>query len=479
MSLARAVASNTAIQISGKVIGTILGILTVAVMTRHLGLTAYGEFTTATTFLQFFGILVDFGLTLTLIRLLAEPGADEQRVVSNVFTLRLASAAAFYGLAVAVGWLFPYSMQIKLGITLASFSYFGMTLSQTLVGVFQKKLAVARATIAEVAGRLVLFLGVVAVAKLGGGLLPIISLLIAGNAAQLTLNWIFVRRLVPVRLVYDRAYWLHVLRESWPVGVTVALNLVYLKSDVIILSLTRSQAEVGLYGAAYKVLDVITVVPSVFMGIVMPVLAAAWLAGDRAAFDRRLGRAFDFMIMLAVPLLVGTVPVATDLMTLVAGRDFAAAGPSLVILMGAGAAVFMSALFGYTVLAVGLQRRMIWGFATDAVLSLALYVWLIPRFGIMGAAAVTLFSEAFIAVVNVWVLRKHAHVRVSLRLAVKTLPAAALMYVCLIAVPSWPVLLRIALGAAVYFAALAAMRGVTREMIFSFLPERRPTPPAA
>ncbi len=102
MSLTRAIAGNTVVQVAGKFIGTLLGILTVAVMTRLLGLAGYGEFTTAISFLQFFGILVDFGLTLTMIRMISDAKAEETRVASNIFTLRLVSGIVFFGAAAGI-----------------------------------------------------------------------------------------------------------------------------------------------------------------------------------------------------------------------------------------------------------------------------------------------------------------------------------------------------------------------------------------
>jgi len=465
MSLTRAIAGNTVVQVAGKFIGVLLGILTVAVMTRHLGQAGYGQFTTAVSFLQFFGILVDFGLTLTMIRMLAEPGADESRIASNIFTLRLASGAAFFGTAALIGLLFPYPAVIKAAIALGSLSFLCISLSSVLVGVFQKKLAVHKAAAAEVAGRLVLFGGVVAASRLGWGLLAIVGILVAGNAAQLLLNLIFARRLLRLRPAFDRTLWREIVRQSWPLGLSIAFNLVYLKGDVIILSLTRPQNEVGLYGAAYKILDVITIIPTVFMGLVLPVLAGAWTAGDRAAFARRLGRAFDFLSLLAVPLAVGTFAVAGDLMGFVAGTEFAAAGAPLAVLMLAGSMVFWSALFGHAVIALGLQKKMIWGYAIDAAVSIALYLLFIPSYGAMGAAWVTLFSEAFIAAATAAVVLRGSGSRLPLRNLGKALLASLAMYLVLRWTGGVQVLPRVLIGMAVYAAALAALGGIDRDML--------------
>lgn len=452
--------SNTVIQVGGKFGGTVLGILTVAVLTRHLGQAGYGQFVTATSFLQFFGILADFGLTLTLLRMISRPEADETRLASNVFTLRLASATVFFGGAALLALAFPYPPAVKAAIAVGSLSFFMMSLTSVLSGVFQKHLATAWSAIAEVSGRAALFVGVLLAARLGYGLLAAIMMLVLGNLIQFSINLAFVRRLVPFRLAFHWPTWKRIITESWPIGLSIAFNLVYLKGDVVILSLFRPEAEIGLYGAAYKVLDVVTVIPMVFMGLVMPVLANAWQADDRKLFKRRLSRAFDFMSMLALPLMLGAWAVGTDLMALIAGSDFAASGQILGILIIGAAMVFWGGLFGHTVVALGLQRKMIWAYAIDAAISFALYFLLVPEFGAKAAAWITVFSEAFIALATMSAVLWKSGWRPRLGITVRCLLASALMYMFLVRAAAIHVAVLVPLGALVYFGVLFLLGGL-------------------
>jgi O-antigen/teichoic acid export membrane protein len=468
MSLSRAIAGNTAVQIAGKFIGTLLGLLTVSVMARHLGQAGYGRFTTVTSFLQFFGILVDFGLTLTMIRMVSRHDADEPKIASNIISLRFVSGAVFFGLAPLAALFFPYDRDIKAGIALATLSFLAISLSQVLTGIFQKHLAVHKAALAEVVGRAVLFGGVLFAARYGGGLDAIIIALVAGNVTQFLLSFIAARKLTTIRPAFDAALWKQIIIESWPIGVSIAFNLIYLKGDVLILSLVRPQAEVGLYGAAYKVLDVITVIPTVFMGVVLPVLATDWQAGRRDEFRRRMGRAFDFMAMISIPLAIGALAVSRDLMVLVAGKDFAESGLYLAVLMFAGLAVFFSALFGHAIVAAGAQRKMILAYAIDAAISVVLYFALVPKLGGLGAAFVTVFSEVFIALIAYAAMAKIAAIRPQMAIAWRALVAALVMYGVLYALSGIEVLIRIAIGMLVYFGALYALGGIPKEAIAMF-----------
>ncbi len=472
MSRTAAIAKNTIIQVVGRTFGTIFGLITLGVMTRYLGTTGYGAFTTVTSFLQFFGILVDFGLSLTTVAMLAEHGADKDKIASNIFTLRIISAALFFAIAPLVVLAFPYSHEIKSGVGVAAASFFMIALNQVLTSMLQKELRMARAAAAEVIGRSGLLLGVLAVAHWHLGLSWMLSTLVLGNALTALWNWLLVRKLVRVDWRFDWPVWKEIFDRSWPIALAITFNLVYLKGDVIVLSLTRSQEEVGIYGAAYKILDVLTVVPIMFMGLVLPLLVKARHENSQGDWNRIMQKAFDFMAVLAMPLVAGTLVVGDALMNLFAGDAFAGAGQLLIILILACAAVFFGSFFGHAVIAAKKQRVMVWGYAIDAVIATALYVWTIPKYGPVAAAWVTVAAESFIACATFFVVWRATKFVPSLRVALRAALAAALMAGFISILPDFHVLMKVVLGGAVYAALALTLRAVTPETVKMLLPKK-------
>jgi O-antigen/teichoic acid export membrane protein len=460
MSTASRIFRNTVAQVIGRAVGTVLALLTVGLMTRALGPDGYGRFTTAVSFLQFVGVLADFGLTMTMAKMLAAPGVDESHVASNIMTLRLTTALVCFGLAPAVSLLFPYSGEIRGAIAVGMLSYLFMSLSSVMTGLFQKNLATRHAAAAEVAGRVVLLAGVVAAIRLHAGLPGFMVTLAAANLVQLAWCLAAARRFVILRPRFDFSAWQEIARESWPIAVSIAFNLVYLKGDVIVMSLFRSDAEVGLYGAAYKVLDVVTVVPTVFMGLVLPILANDWQAGRRDEVRRKIALAFDAMALFAIPLFVGTVFVARDLMTLVGSERFAPSGHYLIILMLAAVGVCLGSAYTYSAVSLGLQKKVFWLYGIDAALSTVLYFIFVPRFGGDGGAWVTVFSEFFISIACAVAVIRASRAWPPLVTAAKALTAAVIMAAVLNFTPHLEVLLRIGLGTIVFAAAALALRVV-------------------
>ncbi|MFA5854318.1 MAG: flippase [Patescibacteria group bacterium] len=473
MSRTASIAKNTIVQVIGRTIGTIFGLVTLGVMTRYLGTSGYGAFTTVTSFLQFFGILVDFGLSLTTVAMLSEHEADQDKIASNIFTLRLISAAIFFLIAPAVVLLFPYTSDVKSGVSIAAASFFLIAVNQVLTSMLQTKLRMARAASAEVLGRAGLLLGALATAHWDLGLGWMLGALVLGNGLTVFWNWLLVRALMRLDWRFDWTVWKEVAHRTWPIAVSISFNLIYLMGGVIVLSLTRPQAEVGVYGAARKILDVLTVIPIMFMGLVLPLLVKARHEGFATDWSRIMQKAFDFMAVLALPLVAGTLVVGRDLMILLAGKDFAGAGPLLIILILACASVFFGSLFGHAVIAVKKQRPMIWGYALNAALAIILNILLVPRFGAPAAAWVTFITEAFIACATFFMIWRTTGFVPRFGTALRAAFAAAGMAMFVSILPDMHVLLKTGVGMLTYAALALAFRAIEPEMVKELLSRKQ------
>jgi O-antigen/teichoic acid export membrane protein len=479
MSLAAKVAYNTIVQVISKVITTILGLLAVAVMARYLGPIGFGEYTTAFTFLSFFGIIADLGLTLVTVQMISAPGADENRVVRNLLAMRLVSAAVLLAAAPLVAIFLPYSSAIRLAVWAALPSFLFTALNQILVGVFQKHLSMGKVSIAETVGRIVLFLGVVASAFFDWGLFGMMLSVSVGSAVNFILHLAFSLRYIKPGFSFQWPLWREVMTKSWPLALTIIFNLLYLKTDTLILSLMRRQYEVGIYGAAYKVIDILTTLPFMFAGVIMPIMTAAWLGRQADYFKKVLQKSFDLMVILSLPLFIGAQFVAEPIMVMVAGGDFAGSGGVLRILMAAAALVFLSCLLSHAMVAIGRQKEIIGSYFFTAATSVAGYLIFIPRYSYFGAAAVTVYSELTITIFMFYYLWRYARVLPKMSIVGKSLAASIPMSLSLWLLRGfysenvWGLLGAILLAAVLYFSFIYIFRGIDKEDLKKLLRRER------
>ena len=465
MSLTRKIAHNTIIQIVGKTISTIIGLIVASMLFRYLGKEGYGNYTTVMVFLQFFGILVDMGLYIILIKKISEDGADEDSLVGNIFTIRLISAVVFLGIAPLLVMFFPYPTIVKTGVALLSLSFLFITLNQVLQGVFQKHLKMIKVTISEVLGRLVLLAGTFIAIYLDQGLLTILIVVVLGSFTNFIFTFFFSRKFVQIKLRFEFDVWKNVIFEAYPIALAILFNLVYFKADTLILSLLKSQEDVGIYGAPYKILEVLVTFPAMFAGLTIPVLTYAYEKMDKERFKRVLSKAFDFLAMLSLPLMVGTFFVAQPIIDLIAGEEFAESGKVLQILIIATGTIFIGNLFGNTIVVINKQKRILKYYAVIAVISVAGYLFFIPRYSYIGAAWMTVVSELLITFSTIYVVWKTTKIFPSLKLFFKVLVACSGMAVVLFLLQDYSLLIMLLAGGATYFIVLILLRGITKKMI--------------
>ena len=464
MTLSAQVARNTIIQMIGKAISTALGLASLAIMARYLKEIGFGQYATAITFLSFFGIMTDFGLTLVTSQMISQPGHEQTVLLNNLFSLRLISAAVFLGLAPILVLLFPYEPIIKLAVAVAALSFFFTALNQILVGFFQKNLTMAVVAAADVVSRIVLLGGIIITAYLNLGLLSIMAATVISSLISFMMHYWFSRRFIKISWQINPAVWRQIIKKSWPLGLTIFFNLIYLRADIFILSLLKSQAEVGFYGATYRVIDVLTTLPFMFAGLILPILTTAWVDRNFLKFNRVLQKSFDAMIMLALPLIVGAQFTAKPLMLFIAGNNFAQSGLILKILILAIGFIFVGCILAHAVIALDKQKNIISAYIFTALTSLIGYLIFIPLFSYYGAAWVTVYSELAIALFSLYMVMKHGQFRPNLTVFFKALAASLVMALSLyLLMGKLNLTLIIALAAVIYLACLYLFKSLTKE----------------
>lgn len=462
-------ARSSFLQIAGKLAGIFFGLGTFYVLLHFFGTEGYGVFTTALTYVTFFSIVVDFGLTITTAQMIAEKGADEKRILSNLFALRVVSALVFMTLAPLSAWFLPGNEKIFPLICVGSATYFFGAISQMFIGVFQKRLELVPPVLAEMGGRALALVGVLIVGLTTQSLLHATAAFTVGALVQVVAMLFATHTRIALRFSWDFGLWKEILSRSWPIGLSIFFNLLYLKGDVLFLwAMGRTDTEIGHYGAAYKVVDILTMIPVTFMGLMLPILTLAWTSKNTPLFTQRMQQTIDLFALIAIPFLFGAWALGVPLMTTIK-PDLVLAGQLLWVLIPAAVLVFFGSLFGHVVVAIQAQRPMTWNYCIVAVLGIAGYFLLIPPFGTWGAAWVTLLCEGAIAVLAYIVVRKHWTARVSLSIPLKALFASVVMFAVIKGLsllltsfsPVVSLLVSFTFGVIVYIISVALLKGPT------------------
>jgi len=428
MSLVNKIFKNTVWQVIIRIFNIIIGVLNLGLIARILGQTGFGFYTTIFAFLQMAMILVDFGLYLTLLREISttKEKQEESKIINNIFTIRFFSSLLFLLAAPIVIKLFPYDLIVQKGIIYFSLTFFFQSLISTLTAVFAKHLVMPKVALTDTFSKLSYFIFLFYFFRKDVDLnsILLINSLIQGLA--FILLYFFLRKYVSLRFKFDFKYWRSIFYKTWPLAITVVLNLIYFKVDTLILSAYHPPSEVGLYGAPYRVLEVLTTFPHMFMGLILPLFTAAYLAKNFKKLRNIWQHTFDFFSIISIGMIVGTWLISTEAMKLLAGHEFILSGPILNVLIVATALIFFGTLFTYLVVALQAQKEIIKYFLFAAFLGLLNYFIFIPRFSYWGAAYTTLFIEFLIVIFAYLVVRKHIILNINFKVLGKSILAGAI-----------------------------------------------------
>lgn len=408
MAIARKIAYNVVFNVITKILSTILALVSIGFITRYLGKDGFGDYSTVLAFFAFFGSAADLGLYGITAREISRPNADEKKIISNALALRLTSSLLVFAITPILIYFLPYSRDVKFGILIAAASFVFSTTYMVLNGVFQKNLAMDKVASAEVLGKVLQVLIIILAVKMNLGFIAIIFSVLASMILNFTIVVFSARKYVSISLQFDFEYWKKFLIESAPLGFSSLIIFIYFKIDTILLSILKTSTEVGLYNAAYKVLENITFFPAMIIGLIFPILSRH-VFSDKKEFSRIANETLKVFVILIVPLVVGTMFLADGIIALIGGDAFAQSANILRILIFALVFIFFGTLFNNILIAGNHQKKLIVPLIFCALFNIIMNVIFIPIYSYNAAALTSVFTEFFVALIGIYLVSKYVN----------------------------------------------------------------------
>jgi O-antigen/teichoic acid export membrane protein len=410
MSLPRRIAYNVVFTSGAKIFGTVLALVSIGFITRYLGKDGFGDYSTVLAFFAFFSAIADLGLYAISTREISRPESDEKSILGNVFAIRMTASFAMLAISPVLVWLFPYSPGVKAGIIVSALAYVFASGYSVLIGLFQKRLAMDKVAIGEFAGKVIQLATIVLVVKNNLGFLAIVSSLFFNMLVSFAIIFLLSKKYLSFRFRFEWDKWKNFLKESYPVGVSAVITFAYFKLDTILLSVLKTNTDVGIYNAAYKVVENVAFFPAMFVGLVMPIMSR-FIFSERRKFEQVANKTFKVFLVLSVPLVVGAFFLAENIIGLIGGEGFSESVLVFRILAFAMTFIFFGSFFTNVIIAGSQQKKLMPILLFCAVFNISLNLILIPKFSYNGAAVVSSLTEFLVAALSgtvCWRLLKYS-----------------------------------------------------------------------
>ena len=177
---------------------------------------------------------------------------------------------------------------------------------------------------------------------------------------------------------------------------SVLIIQAHYRVDQIMISKIAGSAELGMYSAAYKLVEQLLMVPAIISAVLLPQMALN--RKNRELTKDRLSMIYGTTILASVAVAIPVMLMADPLIRLAFGAEFAAAGGVLFYLMLGVPFLFLANMSGLYFTVFGQERQAFIRNLSGLAVNVALNLFMIPRYGATGAALSTVVSYFMVAV---------------------------------------------------------------------------------
>ena len=379
-------------------------LLLVIATARVLGPVEFGKFTFAYALATVLGVALEFGVWPVLTRSVARDPASAADQWAAATTLKLGLlglVGPFYLVAPLVAqrpwdttaavWL------LGLAIALQGFVENG-------VAVFTGMQRLDQELLARLVEKSVLVTVGFAALGLGAGLLGVILAFVLAAVVSLAFGiWRIHRQLTPLRRWWRPAAARALARELAPVAHAQFLGVATSRLAPVAVTLIAGDRAAGYFGAAFRVYDVLAIVPVSLVAAVYPELARTPPGHPR--FRAITTQSVEALLLVAWPVALGLAVGAPWLTSWIYGSGYGPAAPVLAVLGAAVACSMLQQFLGFTLLALDRpgQVRAIAGLAF--LTGLLAIPGAVLAGGAVGGAGAVLLVEGVTVAASLWTLR--------------------------------------------------------------------------
>jgi O-antigen/teichoic acid export membrane protein len=451
---------NAGYLFAGEAASRVFGFLTTALLARRLGVDGFGQIGFAAAIMAYGIVATDLGLMTIGTRSVAKDRSLAPDLLANLLPLRLLLGLAAAAVMVLVALFLPAPTQVRWLLVL----YAGAVILQSLLfeWVFIGAEQMGIVSLARVLTNCAYFALAVLLVRNPGSVLAVpVAFAAATVLGGLVLLLAFGPRFGRPRLQLRASRWRELLRSAWPIGAASILTQLHVNLGLILLGLTATFVDTGIYNSAYRLVFFLMTLDRVFYTAFFPVVSR-FMKDQPARLPELVGTAARVVLALSLPFCAGAFVLARPILAAVFGTQYSGALVVLRILVWFLPASMMNSLSGYTLLAAAQEKRFLRNTAIGVGAAVAFNLAAVPLLGAPGAAIAIVAGEVVLLILMGGGLLRAIRPRLGLR-TLAPLVAAAAMVVVVYLLRGMNLVGCIGFGALTYSVLVIALKGVTPE----------------
>ena len=454
-----------------QVIASVLGIVTLAFLTKFYSAEIYGVWVQATVTVNLLVPIITLQLGAALVRFMA--GEDDRSTRRMYLGAMLWPVVVVCCLVPALSLLFRNELSRLLFNTLDYIKFIPLIFSWAAIDALLSFLLFYLVARGKIKKQVVvqLILSAVKIAL-------IIIFAISGYSLEWIIAGIIVFELLLTALVFSivvrdtgfpnlsttksRLY----LGFSAPLIPSALLLWIVNASDRYFIAHFIGLSQTGIYSASYALAGILSLFSGAIGFVLFPSISKLWSQNEKGRVKNYLEYSTKLFLLLALPGVAGLYILSQPLLSSIATNEYIA-GSGIVLLLAVGALLFgVYQICIQVALLVWQTRWLLLIVGIAAAINVGINLTIIPIIGLIGAAIAAGVSFLFLAVIAVlWAWRVVGY-KIDYKFVAKTIVASFIMAFCLNFIEIsgvWAIALAIIAGAIVYAISLFLMKAFSRE----------------
>jgi len=398
MSTVRTSAKNTLMIATSSIANKLLSFVFLIYVVRYLGSIGFGKYSFVFAFITFFTVFSAFGMDGLTIREVAKDKSRANSFLINTSVSKLLIILLSWVIIIYLLIILNKDIKTNLGVLIISLCLLPDSIVRSFKAIFSGYEKMEYNTLIEILFRVIvvgLGLGVI---FFDYGLVPIFLVsLIASILTFIFATYIYTVKIGKIKLKIDFHMCKHLLQTSFPFFLAGVFVSIYNRIDTVMLSVMKGDAPVGWYNAAHGLTDSLLFIPAAIYGAIFPVFSRMY-KDSRESFNTAYEKSFKFLLLLALPIAVGTTILADKIIILIFKLEFSNSIIALRILVWTIAIAFLNIVMASALYSANRQKIITGITFFMAFLNIVLNYLVIPKYSYVGASWTTVVTQ-FVGVI--------------------------------------------------------------------------------
>lgn len=427
MNIIQKIAKNMMFLLASQIITLAINFFYTTYTARYLGAEGLGVLSFALAFAGIFGLFSDFGINSLTIREVARDKRLAGKYVGNALIIKVCLSVISFGIiAIAINLLGYPEQTIKVVYLFALYTVFS-NFNGIFYSIFSSFENMEYSSIGRILNSVLMLIGTFIAIEQGVDILGFAFVYLFVNMLVLVYSsFIFIFKFKTYKLEFNCCFSRSLLLISLPFFLSAIVDTIGFKTDILMLSFMKGDVITGWYSAAFRLMEVLIFIPSIFGGAIYPVLSNFYVSSQES-LRYTFQKSFEYLIIASLPIAVGTTILADRIILTIYGKDFISSIIVLQILIWTIPTIFLSYFIGTMLASVNKQYLAFKISFICAFFNIMANLLLIPKYGLIGASVATVISSLLACTLSLCFLPIPIHISSNHNFIMKPLIASLIM----------------------------------------------------